>query len=142
VTWLYQAADGLRDRARRKQWTADHTAGRRAEDLAHRFLRRLGYTVVARNYRTPTGSGEIDIVARDGESLVFVEVKFRQTAEFGTPDRAVDAEKRRRLIRAAHDYAHRSETPWDQVRFDIVSVVANPASLDHLRDAFRAAGHV
>jgi len=132
VTWLYRLADRLRDRARRRQWTADRATGRRGEDLAHRYLRAHGYTVVARNYRTPNGTGEIDVIARQGDTLVFVEVKARQTAEFGNPDRAVDDEKKRRLHRAARDYAHRTDTPWDRVRFDIVSVVFNPPSIEHL----------
>jgi putative endonuclease len=92
---------------------------------------------VARNYRTPTGSGEIDLVAHQGDTVVFVEVKARETAEFGTPDRAVDNEKRNRLLRAARDYARRTDTPWDHVRFDIVSVVFRPLSIEHLTDAFR-----
>ena len=137
MTWLYRLADRLRDRARRRQWTADQATGRRGEDLAHRHLRAQGYTVIARNYRTPTGSGEIDVIARHGETLVFVEVKARQTAEFGTPDRAVDEEKRRRLMRAARDYAHRTDTPWDRVRFDIVSVLFSPPSIEHLVDVSR-----
>src|SRR5450432_3006906 len=58
------------------------------EDLAHRFLRRQGYTVVARNYRSGSGAGEIDIVAFDKQDLVFIEVKTRASDEFGSPDRA------------------------------------------------------
>lgn len=136
MTWLYRLADRFRDRARRRQWNGDRASGRRGEDLAHRHLRSNGYTVIARNYRTPTGSGEIDLIARQGDTLVFVEVKSRDTSEYGTPDRAVDLEKRRRLLRAARDYAHRTDTPWERVRFDVVSVVFRPPSVEHLIDVF------
>src|SRR5262245_18601119 len=69
VTWLYKLADAARDRGRRRFWPAEQAAGRRAEDLAHRFLRRRGMIVVARNYRPPSGAGEVDLIAWDGERL-------------------------------------------------------------------------
>jgi putative endonuclease len=93
---------------------------------------------VARNYRTRSGSGEIDLVAWDGNTLVFVEVKSRATAEFGEPDRAIDAEKRNSLVRAANDYARRAEVPWSHVRFDAVSIVwGTRPEVVLVRDAFR-----
>jgi putative endonuclease len=93
--------------------------------------------VVARNYRTLSGSGEIDVIAWDGEKLAFVEVKTRATTEFGAPESAVDAEKRVRVQRAARDYARRAGVPWEKARFDIVSVVLNPAPvIEWFRDAF------
>jgi hypothetical protein len=85
---LYRAADALR---RRGPGGEDH--GRIGEDLAHRYLRSRGCTVVARNYRARSGAGEIDLVAWHGNTLAFVEVKTRATTEFGDPDAAVDAEK-------------------------------------------------
>src|SRR6185295_10596464 len=88
TNWLYRLADAARDRGRRRFWTADLASGRRAEDLAHRFLRRRGMTIVARNYRPPFGGGEIDLIAWHGDRLVFVEVKSRATGEFGAPERA------------------------------------------------------
>lgn len=138
MTWLWQMSDWLRDRARRKRWDPGHATGRRAEDLAHRHLRKIGYKVIARNWRTATGSGEIDIICRDREdALVFVEVKSRETGEYGSPERQIDAEKRLRLLRAARDWTRRSDERWDSVRFDIVSVVFQPFSITHHRDAFR-----
>ena len=111
--------------------------GRRGEDLAHRFLRKRGYRVVARNYRPPSGAGEIDLVAWDGPTLVFVEVKTRATEEFGTPDRAVDSDKETYLDRAARDYARRAGVPFDRVRFDLVNVIdGNPPAVSVIRDAF------
>ena len=111
------------------------TAG---EDLAHRYLRKRGCTVVARRYRPPAGGGEIDLVAWQGETLVFVEVKTRATGEFGPPDRAVDAEKQEYLAHAGRDYARRAGVEWKRVRFDIVGVIlTKPAKIEWLRDAFR-----
>ena len=120
---IYRAAD----RIRRRRYPENH--GRIGEDLAHRYLREHGCTVIARNYRVASGKGEIDIVAWHGEKLVFVEVKTRASAEFGDPDKAVDAEKRERVMRAARDYARRAAIPWDRTRFDTVSVTLQPSPL-------------
>jgi len=128
---IYRAADALRRRA------LANNHGRLGEDLAHRYLRRHGCTIVARNYRPRSGAGEIDIVAWQGETLVFVEVKTRVSAEFGTPDRAVDAEKQERVRRAARDYARRAGVEWDSTRFDIVSVLLAPVRIEWNRNAFR-----
>ena len=128
---LYRAAD----RIRRRRYAKNH--GRIGEDLAHRFLRARGCTVVARNYRTLSGSGEIDLVVWDGGKLAFVEVKTRGSEEFGPPESAVDAEKRGRLERAAREFVRRTEIPWRDARFDIVSIVlAKPPRIEWLRDAF------
>jgi putative endonuclease len=135
--WLYRVGDTLRDRRRRQAWDPDQAAGRRGEDLAHRFLQQQGMVVVARNYRTRSGSGELDLVAWDGETLVFVEVKTRATEEFGSPDRAVDDAKRDRLMRAAREYVRRAGADWRRVRFDIVNVVLRPRpAITLLRDVF------
>jgi putative endonuclease len=129
---LYRAADAIR----RRGYRADH--GRLGEDLAHRYLRSKGCTVVARNYRTKSGHGEIDLVAWHSGTLVFVEVKTRATAGFGDPGRAVDVEKRENLRRAARDYARRAEIPWEKTRFDIVSIVLEDKTrLEWTRGAFR-----
>ena len=128
---LYRAADRLR----RRRYAENH--GRIGEDLAHRYLRAHGCTVVARNYRTLSGSGEIDLIAWDGARLAFVEVKTRSAVDFGPPESAVDAEKRERLRRAARDYARRADVPWQRTRFDIVSIVLESApKIEWLRDAF------
>ncbi len=129
---LYRAGDALR-----RRFLAGNT-GRLGEDMAHRYLRARGCTIVARNYRPPTGHGEIDLVAWDGPWLVFVEVKSRRRADFGEPERAVDPEKQRRLERAARDYARRAGVEWNQTRFDIVGIVLErPPRFDWIRDAFR-----
>jgi putative endonuclease len=134
---LYRLADRLRHRARLRRSTPDLTQGRRGEDLAHRFLRRQGFTVVARNYRSRSGSGEIDLIAWEKDRLVFVEVKSRATDEFGSPDRAVDSEKEARIERAARDYIRRASADWGCVRFDIVNVLlTHPPQVELVRDAF------
>lgn len=134
---LYRFADTLRDCSRRRYLTPDHAVGRRAEDLAHRFLQRAGFIIVARNYRMASGAGEIDLIGWDGDTLVIVEVKSRVTDDFGAPDRAINAEKQFSLMRAAHEYARHAGVPWEKVRFDVVTVVfSRPPAIAHFRDAF------
>lgn len=128
---LYRAADALR------RWKLADDHGRIGEDLAHRYLRKHGCTIVARRYRPPAGGGEIDIVAWHGSKLVFVEVKTRSSGEFGVPERAVDQVKQAVLARTGRDYARRAEVEWQNVRFDIVSIVlVRPPEIEWLRDAF------
>jgi putative endonuclease len=134
---IYKLIDLLRHRGRLRRWDPDLAQGRRGEDLAHRYLRSRGFTVVARNYRPRSSRGEIDVIAWDGSVLVFVEVKSRANAEFEAPDRAVDQDKQTLLIRTAQAYLARTGTPWTSVRFDIVSVVfGKPPMLTHIEDAF------
>src|SRR5437764_6250498 len=136
---IYQIADGFRHQARRRRWTQDRANGRRGEDIAHRFLQRAGMVIVARNYRMASGAGEIDLVGWENEWLVFVEVKARQTDEYGAPDRAIGREKRQSLLRAARDFARHAEVPWEKVRFDVVSVLLlTPPQVTHFRDTFSA----
>ena len=141
LQFLYRASDELRQRAQRKTENPAQSAGWRGEDLAQRYLQCHGMTVVARNWRQEGGDVELDLVAwefsRGEGTLVFIEVKARQTADFGTPDRAVDEEKQRRLLRAARSYARIARVPWEKTRFDIVSVVFGPPlQIAHRRDAF------
>ena len=138
IALLYRLADAARRRTRSRLWTVEQANGRLGEDLAHRHLQREGLRVVARNYRPRAGAGEIDLIAWDTDTLVFVEVKARTSGEYGAPDRAVDHEKRRDLEHAAADYARRAGVPWEQVRFDVVNVVfTHPARIWRIRDAFR-----
>jgi putative endonuclease len=127
---LYRIADGLRCR---KQGDV----GRFGEDLAHRYLRSQGFTVVARNWRPPQGGGEIDIIAWEGDWLVFVEVKTRSSADGSVPERGIDHEKIAYVRRAARDYLRRSNADESRVRFDAISVTGR--RIDHLRDAFAPA---
>jgi putative endonuclease len=137
ISLIYRIADRLRHRARRQRLPVEAVNGKLGEDLAHRLLRRRGFTVIARNYRPPAGGGEIDLIATDAGKLVFVEVKTRSSMEFGSPEEAVDSEKRAFIVRAARDYARRREIPWEQVRFDLVNVVLDdPPRVELMPDAF------
>jgi putative endonuclease len=124
---LYRFADALRYRKHRD-------VGRRGEDRAHRFLRRNGFTVVARNWRPPQGGGEIDIIAWERDLLVFVEVKSRLSAQWNAPERDIDTEKMTALRRAARDYVRRSGADESRVRFDAIAITGD--KIEHLRDAF------
>lgn len=130
-------SDSARQLRHSQTLTPEAALGQRGEDLAHRYLRSQGMTILSRNYRPGGGETEIDIVARDGETTVFVEVKTRTSAEFGSPDRAIDGEKQKHIMRAARAFATRAEIDWDRVRFDIVSIVLRkPPSIVHHKDAF------
>jgi putative endonuclease len=94
--------------------------GKTGEDLACQELERRGYEIVARRYRRR--GGELDIVARDGATLVFVEVKARQGRDFGDGADAVTALKRHRMVRLAMDYVMRHHLPECPCRFDVVSI--------------------
>jgi putative endonuclease len=105
--------------------------GRRGEDRASTFLAECGYRVVARNVRVP--GGEIDAVCFDGQTLVIVEVKRRDTRTYGSALRAVDARKRATLRRVAADYAQ-IVAPSARIRFDVVTLEGPRLSLH--RNAF------
>ncbi len=133
---------------RQAGWVGAEAAfGAQGEELAYWYLRDRGFTLVARNYRHAGVGGEVDLIGWDGETLVFVEVKTRQSAEVRQAEDAVDRDKRRHLVLAARDYRRRAhlEVPY---RFDVVSVYPHPnrgrrASgepvVEHFRDAFSEA---
>ncbi|HYP06963.1 MAG TPA: YraN family protein [Bryobacteraceae bacterium] len=135
---LWRLSDWLRHRARLRRDNPDHAWGARGEDLAHRFLQKLGYRVVARNWRAEDGSGELDLVAWDGPELVVVEVKARASAAFGLPEEAVDAAKRDNLRRTAARYVREADLAYDCLRFDIVSILlgSERPRIEHLKGAF------
>ena len=110
---------------------SDPSCGEIAEDRACEILKEEGYEIVARNWRCRTG--EIDIIARDGQVLAFVEVKARRTEAFGGPEMAVDRTKQRRIISAARRFLSTTacELP---IRFDVVAFVGSIVRL--YRDAF------
>lgn len=98
-----------------------HRTGRRGEEDAYFHLRKLGYAIVARNYRTPRCRGEIDLIGWERDVLCFIEVKTRTSQDVKTPEAAVDRHKRREVAEVARDYMRRLPEPC-QWRFDIVSV--------------------
>ena len=101
--------------------------GRRGEEEAYFHLRRLGYVMVARNFRSPRHHGEVDLIGWDGEVLCFVEVKTRNSRDVMPAEAAVDAEKQRDLRLVAREYLRRvAGSP--AVRFDVVSVYPQEAA--------------
>ena len=101
--------------------TQRQIVGARGEKAAARYLRRKGYKILLKNFRS--GKAEVDIVARHKDWLVFVEVKTRETEEFGAPSEAVQRDKQRNLSKAAVDYLRLLGNPRIHFRFDIVEVV-------------------
>jgi len=110
--------------------------GRRGEREAARFLRRQGLTVVTRNFRA--AGAEIDLVALDGPTLVFVEVKTRIEMGAGRPEEAVDHRKQYRLRRAAEVFAARYHAHDRNTRFDVVAICGDGSErrFEHFKDAF------
>lgn len=110
-------------RGRFVRQAADHLErGAAGETLACRHLRRSGYKILYRNFRGPTG-GELDIVCRDGDTLVFVEVKTRGSEEFGRPFEAVRSDQRQRISRGALAWLRMLDNPDILFRFDVVEVL-------------------
>lgn len=109
--------------------------GKIGEDLAANYLLRKGYTILERNWRY--SRDEIDIIVRDGNWLVIVEVKTRTSEYFGEPEMAVTSSKQKSLVRAAEGYIaehdYRGET-----RFDVIGILLNhqDTELNHIEDAF------
>lgn len=111
--------------------------GQRGERLAERHLRAAGYRILARNYRCRLG--EVDLVALERGTVVFVEVKARHVGEHGTPLEAVGAAQRRRIARAALHYLARHRLLERPVRFDVVGVwLGAPPRCVLVRGAFEA----
>lgn len=134
---LWKLSDAARQYRERQTLSPEAAMGRRGEDLAHRYLKHSGFTILARNYRPTEGDTEVDIVARDGDSIVFVEVKSRASAQHGAPDRAIGEEKEKNIVSAARSYAKRAGIEWSRVRFDTVAIVfSHPPSIVHQQDAF------
>ena len=113
-----------------------HELGEEAEREAERHLRSLGCRILARRWRCPLG--ELDLVVREGEEIVFVEVKARSGSSFGPAELAVDGRKRKRIVRAALSYVEK-ERVSSPLRFDVV--VLQGGELRHIRAAFSAEGY-
>ena len=105
--------------------------GQLGEREAKRFLKRKGLKFLTANFRTERG--EIDLVMRDKDCLVFVEVKTRSSEEWTRPAAAVDAVRRRRLTRCGLDYLHLLKNPAVKVRFDIVEVLLEASTVHEIR---------
>lgn len=95
--------------------------GNRGEKIAAKFLRKQGYRIIEKNYHSRLG--EIDIVAKENESIVFVEVKTRCSTDFGLPEEALSYDKRRRLSKLALGYLAHRRIKDTNCRFDVVSIL-------------------
>lgn len=116
---------------------ARHALGRAGERLAAACLEQHGLTVLARNWRC--AAGELDIVATDGDQVVFCEVKTRAGVDYGTPLEAVGPDKVRRLRQLAREWLSEQSLAGCAVRFDVVSVLwppGGPVRIDHVEEAF------
>lgn len=109
--------------------------GAEYEEQAALFLREAGYQVVARNWSCPMG--ELDIVARKGGTLVFVEVRARSNRGFGSPAESVTPAKRARIVKAAEAYIKAERPEAEEYRFDFIGIVPGTAP-EHIEDAFTA----
>jgi putative endonuclease len=105
--------------------------GELGERAAKKHLKRQGLKFLTANFRSPRG--EIDLIFRDGDCLVFVEVKTRSSEEWTRPASAVNAERRRRLTRAALDYLRLLRNPPVKARFDIVEVLLQEGAVREVR---------
>lgn len=134
-----------------KRWRASAStrpehlrSGARGEKLACRHLRRHGYKILYRNFRGRTG-GEIDIVCRDQDALVFVEVKTRRSEDFGRPIETIRPEQRERISRGALAWLRMLDNPDILFRFDVVEVMMPPdrdPQLEIIKNAFGLSGRL
>lgn len=110
-----------------------HVVGEQGEDFAVKYLKKKKYKVIERNFSCKFG--EIDIVATDGDFVVFVEVKSRADESFGKPREAVNWRKQQTIVKCANYWLYKNDQFGAPVRFDVIEVLAG--EITHLVDAFR-----
>jgi putative endonuclease len=114
--------------------------GKRGEELAAEYLERLGFQILARNWRSTFTRNEIDIVAKDGDCIVFVEVKSARTRQFGEPLSWITPRKQAAIINAARAYMAQLEDPSTDFRFDAIAIAPSRTTgqpaIDHVCSAF------
>ena len=115
-----------------------YQTGMQAQQLAESHLTDNGYRILERNYRIRTG--EVDIIARHGNYVVFVEVKFRRSVDFGYPRESVGVVKQQRIIRTAMHYIAARNIDDMDFRFDVIEVLAqgDAVQINHIENAFDA----
>lgn len=138
LTWLETAVPGRRAATA----GASGNLGDRGERVAARFLKDLGFRILATRYRTSLG--ELDLIAQDGNCIVFVEVKTRRSTDAGNPFEAVGAAKQAQLTRLALAYLKQKGLLDRPARFDVVSIVWSDSGekpqITHYRNAFEPPG--
>lgn len=113
------------------------STGSKGEDIACEFLKNLGYVIVDRNYHY--GHGEIDIIARDKDEFVFVEVKYRKSLEYGQPETAVTESKQKQIRKIAEAYIYENGIQNTSCRIDVVAILQFPGQkpeINHYINAF------
>jgi len=110
--------------------------GKNNESLAAIYLKRQGYRIVEQNYRTRMG--EIDIIAKDNETIAFVEVKSRSSASFGSPKYAVTLQKQRKISKVALQYLKSTHQSYVRARFDVVAIFSDSGrnTIELIKNAF------
>jgi putative endonuclease len=110
--------------------------GKRGEALAEAYLLRKGFQILKKNYRY--GHKEIDLIAKDGNTIVFVEVKAGRSKSFGAPHERVDLRKQRNLIDAANDFIQKEKVGDCDFRFDVLAITFEKGKedIDHIKNAF------
>ena len=113
-----------------------HEAGLAGQQAAEKFLQSKGYEILARNYRAK--SGEVDLIVKDGEYIVFVEVKFRRGLKYGYPREAVGYTKQKRIMDTALHYLAHNNLADTDMRFDVVEVLEQQGKMyaSHVENAF------
>jgi putative endonuclease len=112
-------------------------AGSYGETLATEFIKELGYEIILKNY--VYGKGEIDIIAKDDEILVFLEVKYRKNLEFGRPELQITKSKQHQIKRVALGYLFEHDISDTQCRFDVIAILHLPETdpeINHIINAF------
>jgi putative endonuclease len=113
--------------------------GKKSENLAVWYLKRIGYKIIEQNYRTPLG--EIDIIAKEKKTIVFVEVKSRQSIRYGNPKWAVTPKKQRKISMVALQYLKSTRQTDARARFDVVAITSNrdEPQIEVVKNAFELA---
>lgn len=111
--------------------------GEKGEKQAARYLKKKGYKIITANYRCKYG--EIDLIARDADMLIFIEVKTRTSTDFGDPASAVDYRKQQQISKVAHHYLITHHNDDVDARFDVISILSprgQKTEIEHITDAF------
>lgn len=114
--------------------TYKKTVGDFGEDLVEEYLRNKGYDILDRNFRKPFG--EIDIIARIDEIVVFVEVKTRKNKDFANPSEAVTISKQQKIIKASQAYLMENDLTDSIIRFDVAEVIRVDGEINYIENAF------
>ncbi len=117
----------------KKPLTSRKKQGNQAEDEAYQYLLKQDFKLIERNFSTK--AGEVDLIMQDGESLVFIEVRYRKNTDFGGAAASVTPKKQQRIIKAALAYSQRN-APQSSLRFDVVSIEGDDRKLNHIKNAF------